>query len=132
VSEKALVLLMGVVLAAGLAGVAVVTDDPLILAVAAAVAFVAVGYVMPARGLPLVLARRQPKPPGVARTAFLFTFLGISMVWATELALDFPDSLPRLAGWIALALFNVVGATIVAAARCAEDLKGDPVDEPTR
>jgi hypothetical protein len=131
VSKKAPVLLLGVVLAAGLAGAAVVTDDPLILALAAAVAFVAVGYVMPARGLPLI-ARRQPKPPGVAHIAFLFTFLGISMVWATTTALDTTDSYLRLAGWVFVALFSALGATIVAAARCAEDLTGDSVDEPTR
>jgi hypothetical protein len=130
VSKKVLVFLLGVVLAAGLAGVAVVTDDPLILAVAAAVAFVAVGHVMPARGLPLLLARRQPKPPGVAHTAFLFTFLGILMVWATITALDTTDSYLRLAGWMVLALFSVTGATIVAAFRCAEDLKTAPIDEP--
>jgi dipeptide/tripeptide permease len=132
VSEKALVLLLGVVLAAGLAGVAVVSDDPLILALAAAVAFVAVGYGMPARRLSLFIARRQPKPPGVAPIAFLFTFLGISMVWATTTALSTTDSYLRLAGWVFVTLFSALGATIVAAHRCAEDLTGDPVDKPTR
>jgi hypothetical protein len=130
VSEKVLVLLLGVVLAAGLAGVAVVTDDPLILAVAAAVAFVSVGYAMPARGLLLLLARRQAKPLGVARTAFVFTFLGISMVWATTTALVTSEPYLRMAGWMIVALFSVAGATIVAGIRCAEDLRATPVDEP--
>jgi hypothetical protein len=132
VSERVLVLLLGVVVAAGLAGLAVVTDDPLILAVAAAVAFVSVGYVLPARGLPLFIVRRQPKPPGVARAAFVFTLLGIFMVWATTIALDATDSYIRLSGWIALAFISVGGATIVAAIRYAEGLKSDPIDEPRR
>jgi hypothetical protein len=125
-----LVLLVGVVLAAGLAGLAVLTHDRLILAVAAAGAFVAVGYVMPARGLPLFIARRRPKPPAAARIAFLFTTLGIFMMWATAIALDATDSYLRLTGWLALVLFSVTGAIIVAAIRCAEDLQGDPIDQP--
>jgi hypothetical protein len=76
VPEKMLILLIGVVLAAGLGGLAVVGDGPPILACAATLAFVAVGNVMPARGLPLLIVRRQGKPLGVARAAFLFAFLG--------------------------------------------------------
>jgi apolipoprotein N-acyltransferase len=77
--------------------------------------------------------RTQPRAEVdlVARVAFVFTMLGIFMVWATTVALDFPDSFLRLAGWISLALFSVAGATIVAAVRCTEDLKDEPIDEPT-
>jgi dipeptide/tripeptide permease len=123
VPEKTVVLLGGAVLAAGLAVLAVVTGDPLILAVAAAVAFVAIGHVLPTRRLSLFIARRQPKPLGTARTAFVFSLLGIFLVWASTIALDFPETLLRTAGWISVALFIVAGAVLVAAARCTEDLK---------
>ena len=123
-------LLLGVVLAVGLAGLAVVTDDPLILALAAAVAFVAVGYVMPARGLPLLIVQRQRRPLGVAGAAFLFAFLGIWLVWASTTALDATLPSLQLTGWLALVCFSLIGVIFVAALRCAEDLNAGPVKEP--
>jgi hypothetical protein len=124
-----LILLLGVVLAAGLGGLAVVGDGPPILACAATLALVAVGNVMPARGLPLLIVRRQGKPLGVARAAFLFAFLGIWLSWASTVALDAPDSYQRFAGWVALAGISSTGASIVAAIRCAEAIKAGRSEE---
>ena len=56
----------------------------------------------------------------------------LAVVWATTTALSTTDSYLRLAGWVFVTLFSALGATIVAAARRAEELTGDPVDKPTR
>jgi hypothetical protein len=120
VKEKLLVLLGGVVLAVVVGGVAVVGDGPPILACAATVAFLALGYVLPPRGLTLFIVRRQRKPLGVAGAAALFAFLGVWLVWASTVALDATDSYTRFTGWVVLAWFTTMGASSVSALRCAE------------
>ena len=129
-SESILAFLGGAILATGLGAVAVVGDDPLVLAVAAAVAFVSAGHVMPARGLTPLIPHRQPVRTGAARGAFVFAFLGIALVWASITALDTTLPSLRVVGWGALVCFIATGAVIVATIRCAEELAASRAEVP--
>jgi hypothetical protein len=125
-----LILLVGVVLAAALVAVAVATDAGPILAGAATLAFVALGYVVPARRLPLFIVQRLRKRMGVGRAAFLFAVLGICLSEAAAVALDATDSYTRFSGWVALGGFSAIGASFVAAIRRTEAMKAGRVGEP--
>jgi hypothetical protein len=117
------------VLAAGLIGavvfavMAVLLDMAPYLALGGMAAFVAIGYVLPFRGLPLLLARRQRKPTGVPGTAVIFTVLGITMSLFSTTAIDGVDSSIQAAGWFGVTMLTAMGATIVACLRCADELK---------
>ncbi|MFC0627740.1 hypothetical protein [Kribbella deserti] len=117
ISDKPLSLALGLVVAVAVGALAVIGEAPPILACAVAGAIIVLGYLIPVSGLPRMLARRQPKPMGFARTAFVFAFLGIWLSWASSQALEPPDPFLRLAGWIFLAVFVIVGAIVVAASR---------------
>ncbi|MEV0291905.1 MULTISPECIES: hypothetical protein [unclassified Kribbella] len=129
-SKRILAFLGGVVLATGLGATAVTGDDPLVLAFAAAIAFVSAGHVMPARGLMPLIARRQPVRTAAASRAFVFAFLGIALVWASITALDTTLPSLRVVGWGALACFIATGAVIVATYRFAEELAAGRAEEP--
>jgi hypothetical protein len=122
--------LLGTALAAALVAVAVATDARPILAGAATLAFVALGYVVPARQLPLFIVRRLRKRMRVGRAAFLFAVLGICLSEAAAVALDATDSYTRFSGWVALGGFSAIGASFVAAIRRTEVMKAGRVGEP--
>jgi hypothetical protein len=117
-----LVLAAGVIGAVVLAVMAVV-DMPGYLAFGATAAFVAIGYVLPFRGLPLLLARRQREPTGAPGVAVIFTLLGIIMSLFCTTAVDGADSSIQAAGWFGVAMMTALGAITVAGLRCAESLR---------
>ncbi|WP_141855714.1 hypothetical protein [Kribbella jejuensis] len=121
--DKVLALLGGALVACVVGGVAIASDAPPVLACAAAVALVALGPVLPPRGLARFIVRRQRKPLEVTRVAFLFAFIGIRLVWASTKALDASTSWLRFTGWVALTWFGTMGASFVAALRQAAALR---------
>lgn len=132
VRDKVLPLLGGALAACVVGAVAIAADGPPLLACAAAVAFVALGYVLPPRGLARFIVQRQRKPLEVTGVAFLFAFLGIWLVWASTMALDAGTSWLRLTGWVILAWFSAMGASFVTALRHADDLRAGRTDGATR
>ncbi|WP_329000872.1 hypothetical protein OHA18_41385 [Kribbella sp. NBC_00709] len=131
--EKVLSLLGGALVTCMVGGFAIAMDGPPLLACAAAAAFVALGSVLPARGLARLIVQRQRKPLDVAGVAFLFAFLGVWLVWASTMALDASTSWLRFTGWVVLAWFSAMGASFVAALRHADDLRAVRTDDrPTR
>ncbi|WP_344231488.1 hypothetical protein [Kribbella hippodromi] len=130
---KVLALLGGALAACVMGGVAIAADGPPLLACAAAATFVALGSVLPPRGLGRFIVRRQRKPLDVTGVAFLFAFLGVWLVWASTMALDAGTSWLRFTGWVVLAWFSATGAGFVAALRHAEALRASHTDDrPTQ
>ncbi|WP_405072069.1 hypothetical protein OG558_22555 [Kribbella sp. NBC_01510] len=121
--KKMLVLAAAVLGAVVMAVMAVVLDMPGYLAFGATAAFVAIGYVLPFRGLPLLVARRQREPTGVPGVAVIFTVLGIIMSLFCTTAVDGADSSIQAAGWFGVAMMTALGAITVAGLRCAESLR---------
>jgi hypothetical protein len=125
-----MVVLVGGVIGAVVLGVmAVVLDAPAYLAFGATAVFLAIGYVLPFRGLPLYLATwqpktatRQPKAELVLGAAAIFTILGVGLTLFSTQAIEANDSVIRAAGWLAVAFVSAVGAITVAGLRCAENL----------
>ena len=131
VSHKVVALLGGALVACVVGGVAIAADAPPLLACAAAVAFVALGSVLPPRGLARFVVRRQLS--GVTAVAFLFAFLGICLLWPSTTALDASTSWLRLTGWIVLAWFTALTASFLAALRHANSLRTSrPDNSPTQ
>ncbi|WP_371400858.1 hypothetical protein OHA10_23120 [Kribbella sp. NBC_00662] len=94
-----------VVLAASVIGavvlgvMAVVLDAPGYLAFGSTAVFVAIGYALPFRGLPLCLATRQPKAVEmVPWAAANFTILGVVLSLFSTQAIEADDSVIRAAG----------------------------------
>ncbi|WP_344239004.1 hypothetical protein [Kribbella hippodromi] len=129
--RKMVVLAAGVIGAVVLAAMAVALDAPAYLAFGATAAFVAIGYVLPFRGLPHYLATRQPKSATgqstateiVPRAAGAFTTLGVGLTLFSTQAIEANDSVIQAAGWFAVAFVSAAGAITVAGLRYLEHLK---------
>lgn len=124
-----MVVLAAGVIGAGVLGVmAVVLDAPGYLAFGSTAVFVAIGYALPLRGLPLYLATRQPRAATrqpkaveiVPRAAANFTILGVVLSLLSTQAIEANDSVIQAAGWCAVVFVSAVGAASVAGLRCVE------------
>jgi hypothetical protein len=117
------VLIAGVIGAVVLGLMAVVLDAPAYLAFGATAVFVAIGYALPSRGLPLYLATRQAKAIEIVpRAAASFTILGVGLSLFSTQAIEANDSVIRAAGWFAVVFVAAAGAVLVAGLRCVEKL----------
>jgi hypothetical protein len=130
VLQKIVILAAGVIGAVVLGVMAVVLDAPAYLAFGATAVFVAIGYALPFRGLPLFLATWQPKAATrqpkaieiVPRAAACFTILGVGLTLFSTQAIEANDSVIQAAGWLAVGFVSAVGAVTVAGLRCQEKL----------
>jgi hypothetical protein len=123
VPQKMMVLVAGAIGAGVLGVMAVVVAAPAYLAFGATAVFVAIGYALPLRGLPLYLATRRPKAIEIVpRAAASFTVLGVVLSLFSTQAIEANNSVIRAAGWFAVVFVSAAGAITVAGLRCAEKL----------